>query len=716
MKNRTKRIWSATFMFVFLLIEIFQIFLATQNEVYAKTYSPKRVINVVYDDSGSMIQTADGVSVDTWCQAKYSMEVFAALLGDIDTMNIYVMSDFSSSSASAGPHLVLNGKDGASINVEKVHSMVTAAGNTPFNTVKKAYADLNLENADEKWLVVLTDGVFQGEKNINKFFAGKEEDIKVMFLGMGEQADSINEDPSNNIYFEKAETSNEILSKITKTCTRIFNTDKLSFDKSTNSFEFDIPMSEIVVFAQGENVQIGNLSDSSNNKISGVGKPVTVQYSEIATTDTLHGEFKVAENLKGQVLTFAGDFAPGEYSASVSGAETVEIYYKPNIEIAVFLTDLNGNEVTDMDTIGAGEYIMDFGFVKAGTRERINENSPLLGDVSYSATAYINGSSDGMTYMSGDRISLDQGDFKLNVTASYLKYNTTEATLDYIIYSSKSAEMNGDNSAQVYYIDETGVKNENEPMRLYVIDGETGLPSKYTKEEWAALPVPTAKRADGKDSDFEYRVEKSDTPGQVLLYTSLKKKKPGSKDYTGVEDVYLYSEYKTDYSAVTIEGTVAVTYEDTRDFWTKYKSVVGRSVAGFLFLVLLGGYVFKKRLPKKLKKMPTIDCKPNVVGQRRWQAHGKFRKELSSQLIPYRRERGTIRFLPGGVGGVPTMKVKAAGGHRIEIVNTKEYAGNKNFTIDGVTIPKDSKNLRKTAGMIIKYRTNEADYTCTTNK
>ena len=52
--------------------------------VSATTHAPARVINVVYDDSGSMYS-----GVDTWCRAKYSMEVFSAMLGDTDKMNVY---------------------------------------------------------------------------------------------------------------------------------------------------------------------------------------------------------------------------------------------------------------------------------------------------------------------------------------------------------------------------------------------------------------------------------------------------------------------------------------------------------------------------------------------------------------------------------------------------------------------------------------------------
>ena len=127
---------------------------------------PKSVINLVYDDSGSMIYS-DGSKVDRWCQAKYAMEVFAAMLGTNDTMNIYYMSDFESGGKWA-PSISLKGADGAKTNVSKLHDTVTAAGNTPFASVTSAYNDLKNIQADEKWLVVLTDGQFQNAGNIKE--------------------------------------------------------------------------------------------------------------------------------------------------------------------------------------------------------------------------------------------------------------------------------------------------------------------------------------------------------------------------------------------------------------------------------------------------------------------------------------------------------------------------------------------------------------------
>lgn len=89
--------------------------------VSATTHAPARVINVVYDDSGSMYS-----GVDTWCRAKYSMEVFSAMLGDTDKMNVYYMSDYRAGS-SVPPRISLDGADGSDVNVAKIHNQKTTA-------------------------------------------------------------------------------------------------------------------------------------------------------------------------------------------------------------------------------------------------------------------------------------------------------------------------------------------------------------------------------------------------------------------------------------------------------------------------------------------------------------------------------------------------------------------------------------------------------------
>ena len=73
--------------------------------------STGKTIYVVYDDSGSMCMNG----LPRWSQAKYAMEVFAAMLGENDTMSIYELSGGGSVA------LTISGKDQS--RVEMVHQM-----------------------------------------------------------------------------------------------------------------------------------------------------------------------------------------------------------------------------------------------------------------------------------------------------------------------------------------------------------------------------------------------------------------------------------------------------------------------------------------------------------------------------------------------------------------------------------------------------------------
>lgn len=503
---------------------------------------PVRVINVVFDDSGSMIADKAGAGAnlcDTWCKAKYSVEVFAAMLGENDTMNIYVMSDFSKTEAGAPPKLSLKGSDGAVSNVARIHDMVTWANNTPFNTVRKAYSDLAAAAADDKWLVVLTDGAFQGVDNIDAFFSGKADDVKVMFLGIGADADTISAVESKNIFCERAETNSEILNRITGICNRIFNMDKLNVNTQTGFFSFDVPMSELIVFAQGDGVEISDIKSSAGDKITG-SRPVSVRYSEKATTRTAdYPDCVVDRSLVGSLVTFSKDFEIGEYTIETANAQTIEIYYKPNVSIAAYLTDEHGNRQLAGDTIEAGTYTLSFGLVKNGTEEEVAK-SELLGDVDYSAEVFLNGSSDGRQYSSGDRLQLEQGSVTFNVNASYLKYNTLSTEISYEVFSNKPLNMTIVNSP-VYTLEGQGLNNTEEPICVKAtLDGR-----ELTAEEWEQISNLSVRMAGEADPAFSFTCEKSGEPGVFNIYPAF--------DVRGIKDG-TYGNLELEISSVTNIG------------------------------------------------------------------------------------------------------------------------------------------------------------------
>lgn len=672
--------------------------------------APSRVINVVYDDSGSMITTG-GQLVDTWCQAKYAMEVFAAMLGTNDTMNIYVMSDFDYGRTNSNPKLVLSGSDGQSTNVSKIHNMVTAAGNTPFNSVRKAYSDLSKATADEKWLVVLTDGEFQGVDNIDAFLAQKAEDINIMFLGMGPNASEITESPHNGIFFEKAATSDQILSKITGICTRIFNSDRLDVNVSAKTVTFDVPMGELVVFAQGENVSINSIISSSGKDFPSSTLPVTVQYSETPATN--YKDFIVARNLKGSIATFKDDFAAGSYTIDVTGADTIEVYYKPNVEIAAYLTDSTGQEVTTLENLKAGEYTINFGFVKAGTTERVNQSS-LLGDVSYSAIVTNNGVTHENAYSSGDKIYIEEGSLEIDATARYLEYNSVSTHLDYSIYEDKQITLSLiDNPT--YVITKDGMEASS-PIQIKALwDGQ-----EITAEQWEDM-VPITVSLIETESGHGYgpfTVEKSITPGIYEIYPSLSLGLMNAAVYENCDFSVTYENMHgpSTWSGAA-EGTLNV--NDTRSWLERNLQLLIKGLIIALIVIFILGYIppFKKYLPKRLKKRPSIDCSPNRPGVHQMTASGRYTKRFITTLIPYKAEEGSIKFVPPGVAGVAVMQIKAAGGSAMMVTNTRAYAGKDHITFNGSPVDEGkTKPIRISAGAMISVNTREMTYTCIPNQ
>lgn len=679
--------------------------------IYA-SQAPTRVINLVYDDSGSMIQNNKGDKVDTWCQAKYAMEVFASMLGDNDTMNIYVMSDFEYGTSGA-PKLILYGVEGASVNVDKVHGMITAAGNTPFNAVRKAEMDLENAIADEKWLVVLTDGEFEDgamkQSEIDQFFSEKPADINVMYLGMGSDAGVITANEGNHIYYSKAQSNSEILRKLSEISTQIFNSNRLDVNTSSKIVGFDIPMSELVVFAQGANVSIEGIQSAAGVVIESTSNPVTVKYSEKPATN--YSDFIVNRNLMGCIATFRGDFDAGDYIINVSGAETIEVFYKPNVEIAAFLKDAEGKEVTDLGNLEAGDYTIDFSLVRPGTKELLRD-SKLLGKVEFEALVTNNGVTHEQIYKSGDRITIEEGPLEIDAIGKYLDYNTVETHLDYSIFRNKGIDFSIHNNPN-YIVNKNGFADI-PPLQIKAsIDGRD-----FTQEEWNVMGIPSIQLTEKKEYALgEFRIEKSDEVGVYNVYPSIPDNKPTLTTYS---DASIEVSYEGKSGSETWSGNnnVTMNISDERS-WLQRNiiKVIKFTILGILFLILLGYMPFIKHyLPKSLKKKPHINCVPEELGLMPKTGKGKFEKILSSTIIPYVPQRGTITYVPQGVTGAPKLKVKGAKGGRMSITNARDFGNKEYITFDGEKMDKEVKEYNTSAGVMVVVRKTGWKYTCTLNQ
>jgi len=676
------------------------------------TNQRSKAIHIVYDDSASMIRDSNTYR-DRWCQAKYALEVFAAMLEDRDIMQVYYMSDFDTSaggSVNASARVSISGSESAQSRVSKIHNTVTSAASTPFDPVFKAYEDLKGSGEDEKWLVVLTDGEFNrlygvSAENIdvNSFFSQfvSESDIKIMPLAIVDNASGIKADPDRGIYLEHAINDADILGKITSICNQIFNRNRLRFSNETRrEFSFDVPMAEILVFAQGDNVRVNGIKGDGTHTPNSV---VEVKYSETATTDTNYDvtQIKVARELTGAVASFR-DIPKGSYSLDIAGAKTVEIYYKPDVNVDIRLYQ-NGEEIQAQNFI-EGDYQIRFGIVN---EEGEFFESSLFGKVDYEA-AVTNGE-DSFSVKSGDNITLKRGAYTITALAHFLDINTAENTITgRVLAEATPLELsiehpNGE--LTVTNLNETGafvlkVKNDGNPL---------------TEEQWLNMPLPTIA------ADAKVDITGLKRGGEVSTFEFFIKQKDGDRFNTSTGDIKIEAsaELEIDELAHTGKGDTTINIKDDIGFLDRlsdWMKKYGRQalIISLLALLILGYMPFiKKYLPKSLKKRPEIECKPTTPMPQPQPSNGRYEKIPSYTFLPFVAQRGTIRFTPRGVFGAPKLKIRGAGGGMMMIMNIKDYAGKQHIKFDGLAIEKGEKKPRyKSPSMSISATIEGMTYNC----
>ena len=516
---------------------------------YADPQIPSRIIHLVYDDSGSMIadpETKYKTYVDTWCQAKYAMEVLTAMLGENDKLNVYYMSsydlvrnhDFSNCKSKIKPQatgiLNIHGSMNASIiqqNVNTVQENTTVDGDTPFCPVIDAYQDLILNTndaKDNKWLVILTDGQFEDSTSdiTQKYYNDFSKDVNVVVLSIGKLVDtSIVPNEANGLFIRHAQTSQDVLNELTQIGNRIFqrNTIPVAAD---NTFSLPIPMTKLIVFAQGQGVDVSSLTNSQKQKSN---RPVasiratqpSVSHATLRKRDLLKIDQIIQETqgkLNGQLATFSGFqdkryLAPDNYHVDFSGEESknVQIYYDPFVGVGIHVADAQGQDV-DPKTMQPGKYHVDLNFENPDTHEII-ENQ-LLKNPKTGEDPVIHGiiTITGMNPDTGEEIQISKSDFDMSTDfdlqpgqrarieyhGRFLEYNTVSSDgqgafdLPFQLPKPKlslasNADGNGQNQAG-YGITGAGFHEDGKPIHLNLEAKDYyGKPVEISDSDWNKL-------------------------------------------------------------------------------------------------------------------------------------------------------------------------------------------------------------------------------------
>ena len=413
----------ATMLFVGLLLTYVPVH-AEDNGSYSKDYTTHDIA-IVFDNSGSMYEN------ESWCQALYSIEVFATMVDyDHDKLGIYPMGPISvgKNGKESGDRLDISSKEEVK-NIERIYCKNTSE--TILAPAYKAYEYLKNSSADECWMIVLTDGAFFYDKDtkeeskekkpewlngkLNSFVSSSGGKVKIQYLGFAE-ASSLSGNPSKNFFASRAGSEADLTKELVSICNTIFQRDQLSSISSDGHFSIDVSMKNMFAFVQGKGAKIKTLSKDNGDVIEEVNSTILEASKEGGTGSP--GYNPPVADVSGNMVEY-GKCDAGSYHLDYSGSD-VQIFYEPDVIIKSKLADKNGKEITDFtQDVLPGEYTLTYDLVDRSGKSV--KGSALLGDVDI-GDAVVTNNGKSTKVPSGGKITLDKDDkTSISIEATYLK-------------------------------------------------------------------------------------------------------------------------------------------------------------------------------------------------------------------------------------------------------------------------------------------------------
>lgn len=352
-----------------LLLAILMTLLVPSVGVQADTLYVRKVVSIVYDDSGSMDQKGSM----NWSYANYAIQTLCGLLNSNDELYITYMSAPDTAVKIQG---LDTDRQGA---VNHIRETIDD-GDTPQQAIATAQnklldqysANKNSAQDMEYWLVILTDGMFNGDGTFGKpeldasllAFAqsGKSSgmDVHVEYLAIGNSAIEANSDPSNNIDSRKCNNGSDIVSALSDLSNLISGRYRLGdgdiewVNDSTLRISSRVPLNSIAILSQNSSASLASVATDSGASLSTIDS-VAIQYPE-------HDTWTTDTTLKGTAILVgnSGSNIPaGTYTLTFSQAidrNALDIMLEPALELHLEISR-NGTPVTDFSTLGEQDVI-----------------------------------------------------------------------------------------------------------------------------------------------------------------------------------------------------------------------------------------------------------------------------------------------------------------------------------------------------------------------
>jgi hypothetical protein len=659
-------------------------------------------INMVVDDSGSMIRDADSKQLlDRWSFAKYSVEVFAALMGPGDSLDVYLLSSFTGD-GNRQASISLQGRQTQS-GIDRIRSIEVEGSGTPFEAIQRTTAEDGLRPADQNWLVILTDGEFRDSGNpvptarvqerLESFLGSQQEtnrQLGVAFLALGDEAPNLAALTDQGLVFAQAQNSRDLLTTMGSFANRIFGRSNIQL-ATDGAWSTDLDLEEVIVFAQGADVDVASatvngerIPPQSTVQVSWIeNKAIRFPNNDLVTP-------RPNEGLQGQIATF-GEIPRGDIGFDISNAETVELFYRPKVNFGARLTDAEGR--VKEDSVVEGTHTLDFGFLS--DCEFVNDSS-LLSAGNFLAAVYQDGELVAEDIEPGDQVELKDGDVTIEYSATYLDGvpETDEQT-----FKVAKPPLPSRMTAVVPEYKVSEMAEYPPPARQIAIDYEViedGIPRQPLPEEWATLNPDTFQIS--RESNLEFELVKEETPGQLRL---LVRAPEGDvyKANTGTIEEKLTGSYLPGQAESVAELDVPIEVENDLSFWDRrwhdFKTWGWKVLLALLLLAIILGYIFKRRFSKRVKRRPSITGTPWSVGVTPIEDRGKFQASGFRKFLPFVANTATLSYVPPGTIGFRAMKLKAGPRKSMIVTNWKEIAEKDNVEINGNPLNSETRRPPK---------------------
>lgn len=382
-----KKILSLIFMLGMAFVLMLGALSLSEITASAEALYIRKVVSVVYDDSGSMKN--DQSNVYKYAYAKYAMQAFCGMLNSEDQLYItYIGESYNSTET-----LDLSA-DKIQNSMEEIVNHVTTGG-THFEAVENAYAKLcsvNDTNVNTQyWLVVITDGEFTSGTDgsdlkdfLNAKFTSYANSTmangtnpRITFLSIGESATSPDENISEGIYTYHAADAAGITDAMASMADKISGRTRLDssalklVDSNTIQVTSAIPLLNIAVLLQGESNTITKASRGGSE--IPISRSVTLQSASddgavaLSGGAYLIGDSSTVIESGTYEITFENDVS----------LDDVVILFEPALEVRMSIT-LNGKTLTDFSELNSSmegdEVSVSFKIYEMGTDNEVSSS------------------------------------------------------------------------------------------------------------------------------------------------------------------------------------------------------------------------------------------------------------------------------------------------------------------------------------------------------